>query len=366
MPKLSNITKLFKDAKEKIDNRAKQVADRLDEETEKLDWSDIGYADTRSTVTRIFQGLGKKIRKPLARLGGADDYISPYGAEAFAKDLRKNLGSLDGLFVNSKHKFSSTVDHFPRIHKDIPLTEDDIWNIRFNASGISAPPTPIPANRESWDYAVEKGRNSFRKYDNLPEQPRTPLQQQVDTTTTGNNNTSSGTTTTSSGSNGNNSSSGSATTPPDTTGTSSGGNGATQSTGGVVPPKTEDITDDVLKAKLKQLRDKGGDADIEAANRIEKEMNTFNELFNGEKFDEAAKMVGKTGTYTKNNAQELKQEALRRAATDADSGPGFIDYVNGHRVISTTAGIAIGAGTISAINSNGGRRSNSDLYGSPY
>lgn len=184
----------------------------------------------------------------------------------------------------------------------------------------------------------------------------TPLQQQANTAA-----------------NGNNSSSGSATTPPDTTGTSSGGNGNTQSTGGGQTgtkqkpdiAATQERANSVLKAKLKQLAGRG-DADKAAAKRIEDQYNEFNDLIGNGNFTEAAKLLGETGEYTSDDMRKLTAKALKQANNDINSGPGFIDYVNGHRVISTTAGIAIGAGTISAINSNGGRRSNSDLYGSPY
>lgn len=189
-----------------------------------------------------------------------------------------------------------------------------------------------------------------------PPQKNTPLQQQANTTD-----------------NGNNSASGSAITPSDTTGASSGGNGNTQSTGGGQTgtkqkpdiAATQERANSVLKAKLKQLAGRG-DADKAAAKRIEEKYNEFNELIGGGNFTEAAKLLGETGEYTSDDMRKLTAKALKQANNDINSGPGFIDYVNGHRVISTTAGIAIGAGTISAINSNGGRRSNSDLYGSPY
>lgn len=121
----------------------------------------------------------------------------------------------------------------------------------------------------------------------------------------------------------------------------------------------------ILSAQLKALRSKGGKADIYAANRIESNHKAFTEFINNGQHKEAAEMIGATGDFSSNLA-DLRKQGDKYFAGQAEQGPGIQDYVFGHKIPSTAVGIALAGGAIAAVNRNGGRRSNADLYSSPF
>ena len=118
-------------------------------------------------------------------------------------------------------------------------------------------------------------------------------------------------------------------------------------------------------AKVKALRSQGGKADIQAANRLEGEHTAFMELINNGQHKEAAEMIGATGDFSSNIAG-LRKQGDKYFAGQAEQGPGIQDYIFGHKIPSTAVGLGIAGGAIAAVNSNGGRRSNADLYSSPF
>lgn len=118
-------------------------------------------------------------------------------------------------------------------------------------------------------------------------------------------------------------------------------------------------------AKVKALRSQGGKADIQAAKRLEGEHTAFMELINNGQHKEAAEMIGATGDFSSNIAG-LRKQGDKYFAGQAAQGPAIQDYIFGHKVISTTVGLGIAGGAIAAVYNNGGRRSNADLYSSPF
>ena len=121
----------------------------------------------------------------------------------------------------------------------------------------------------------------------------------------------------------------------------------------------------MFSAQLKALRSKGGKADIYAADRLEGNYSTFTEFINNGQHKEAADMIGATGDFS-NNIAGLRKQGDKYFAGQAEQGPGIQDYIFGHKIPSTAVGLGIAGGAIAAVNSNGGRRSNADLYSSPF
>ena len=120
-----------------------------------------------------------------------------------------------------------------------------------------------------------------------------------------------------------------------------------------------------LESKAKALR-KRGKADAYAANRIEREHGELIDLLGNGQYQEVADSIGMTGKYTATNKTELENALYDHSMKQLEHGPGFTDYMGAHKVMSTGAGIAVAGGALAAINSNGGRRSNAELYSSPF
>ena len=122
-----------------------------------------------------------------------------------------------------------------------------------------------------------------------------------------------------------------------------------------------------FNASMKALRKKGGTADLYAAKRIEGEHNSVVDMINAGNYGDAAKQLELTGNYTKANRHELLNAAHSHYAGQAQNGPGMMDYINGHKIISSATGLTIAGGTAAAIMSNtGGQKSNAELYSSPF
>lgn len=118
-------------------------------------------------------------------------------------------------------------------------------------------------------------------------------------------------------------------------------------------------------AKLKAARG-NGKADAYMADRIQNDISAFQAHYGRGEFDKAASIIGASGKYNAKNSQELVSQGYKHFNNQIDNGPGVQDYIFGHKIPSTAVGIAIAGGAISAVNSNGGRRSNADLYSSPF
>lgn len=118
-------------------------------------------------------------------------------------------------------------------------------------------------------------------------------------------------------------------------------------------------------AKLKAARG-NGKADAYMADRIQNDISAFQAHYDKGEFDKAASIIGASGKYNAKNSQALANQGYKHFNNQIDNGPGVQDYIFGHKIPSTAVGIAIAGGAISAINSNGGRRSNADLYSSPF
>ncbi len=120
-----------------------------------------------------------------------------------------------------------------------------------------------------------------------------------------------------------------------------------------------------IDAKLKAAKSRGK-ANAYMAKRIKNDTAAFRENFERGNFQDAADLIGATGKYTQANAQELLQQGYKHYDEQIANGPGVGDYIFGHKIPSTAVGVAIAGGAIAAVNSNGGRRSNADLYSSPF
>lgn len=141
--------------------------------------------------------------------------------------------------------------------------------------------------------------------------------------------------------------------------------GATKGDASAPTSESGEWNQSAFDAKMKALKKKGA-ANEAMGERISKEHGELVDLINAGEYNQAAEAMGMTGKYTEKDASMLMQKAHKNAMDGIEGDPSLMDYVRGHRVISTSAGIAIGAGTIAAINSSGGRKSNADLYSSPY
>ena len=85
--------------------------------------------------------------------------------------------------------------------------------------------------------------------------------------------------------------------------------------------------------------------------------------------EEKSKILGLINTekFTPEQLADAKFMAKTIAKDQFKGGPSFGDYVAGNpKTLTAAGGVAIGFGAIATVNSNGGRRSNSSLYGSPF
>lgn len=146
--------------------------------------------------------------------------------------------------------------------------------------------------------------------------------------------------------------------------TSSSGVGSTAPT---PSPKSSgpDVQLRMLRAKAKAMR-KQGKAGAYAADRTEKEFDELSDLLNNGQHQEVADALGLSGKYGKEDATELQNKLYEHSLRRLADGPGVMDYMGAHKVMSTGVGLAVAGGTLAAINSDGGRRSNADLYSSPF
>lgn len=122
---------------------------------------------------------------------------------------------------------------------------------------------------------------------------------------------------------------------------------------------------DSYDAKLAALRKKGR-ADNYAADRIEQERKQVIDMINEGNYKDAANAMGYTGEYTAENANKLRQAAEKHAMDAVNEGAGIMDYVNAYHVPGAIGGAAILAGTGSALMKDNGRKSNEELYSSPF
>lgn len=122
---------------------------------------------------------------------------------------------------------------------------------------------------------------------------------------------------------------------------------------------------DSYDAKLAALRKKGR-ADNYAADRIEQERKQVIDMINEGNYKDAASAMGYTGEYTAENANKLRQAAEKHAMDAVNEGAGIMDYVNAYHVPGAIGGAAILAGTGSALMKDNGRKSNEELYSSPF
>ena len=123
--------------------------------------------------------------------------------------------------------------------------------------------------------------------------------------------------------------------------------------------------DDSYDAKLKALRKKGR-ANEYAADRIEQEKKEVIDMINAGNYKDAAGALGYTGEYTAEHADKLRQAAEKHAMDAVNEGAGIMDYVNAYHVPGAIGGAAILAGTGVALMSDNGRKSNEQLYSSPF
>lgn len=123
--------------------------------------------------------------------------------------------------------------------------------------------------------------------------------------------------------------------------------------------------DDSYDAKLKALRKKGR-ANEYAADRIDQERKEVIDMINAGNYKDAAGALGFSGDYTAEKANELRQAAEKHAMDAVNEGAGIMDYVNAYHVPGAIGGAAILAGTGVALMSDNGRKSNEQLYSSPF
>lgn len=85
--------------------------------------------------------------------------------------------------------------------------------------------------------------------------------------------------------------------------------------------------------------------------------------------EEKSKILGLVNTekFTPEQLADAKFMAKTIAKDQFKGGPSFGDYVVGNpKTLTAATGVAVGFGAIATVSSNGGRRSNSSLYGSPF
>lgn len=123
--------------------------------------------------------------------------------------------------------------------------------------------------------------------------------------------------------------------------------------------------DDSYDAKLKALRKKGR-ANEYAADRIDQERKEVIDMINAGNYKDAAGALGFSGDYTAEKANELRQAAEKHAMDAVNEGAGIMDYVNAYHVPGAIGGAAILAGTGVALMGDNGRKSNEQLYSSPF
>lgn len=123
--------------------------------------------------------------------------------------------------------------------------------------------------------------------------------------------------------------------------------------------------DDSYDAKLAALRKKGR-ADNYAADRIDQERKQILDMINEGNYKDAASTMGYTGEYTAEHADKLRQAAEKHAMDAVNEGAGIMDYVNAYHVPGAIGGAAILAGTGVALMGDNGRKSNEQLYSSPF
>lgn len=145
--------------------------------------------------------------------------------------------------------------------------------------------------------------------------------------------------------------------------------GATQGGGTTSNQEAADASsgsgDDSYDAKLKALRKKGR-ANEYAADRIDQERKEVIDMINAGNYKDAAGALGFSGDYTAEKANELRQAAEKHAMDAVNEGAGIMDYVNAYHVPGAIGGAAILAGTGVALMGDNGRKSNEQLYNSPF
>lgn len=124
-------------------------------------------------------------------------------------------------------------------------------------------------------------------------------------------------------------------------------------------------SDDSYDAKLKALRKKGRASEY-AADRIDQERKQVIDMINDGNYKDAASAMGYSGEYTAEHADKLRQAAEKHAMDAVNEGAGIMDYVNAYHVPGAIGGAAILAGTGSALMKDNGRKSNEQLYSSPF
>lgn len=124
-------------------------------------------------------------------------------------------------------------------------------------------------------------------------------------------------------------------------------------------------SDDSYDAKLKALRKKGRASEY-AADRIDQERKQVIDIINEGNYKDAASAMGYSGEYTAEHADKLRQAAEKHAMDAVNEGAGIMDYVNAYHVPGAIGGAAILAGTGSALMKDNGRKSNEELYSSPF
>ena len=117
--------------------------------------------------------------------------------------------------------------------------------------------------------------------------------------------------------------------------------------------------------KLKAAR-KNGKANAYMADGLQNDIQAFDAHLKRGEFKDAASIIGASGNYSQKNVQKLLARGRKHFSGRLEDGPSMSDYIFGYNIPSTAAGLAVVGGTLAAINSNGGRRSNADLYSSPF
>ena len=114
-----------------------------------------------------------------------------------------------------------------------------------------------------------------------------------------------------------------------------------------------------------------GDATSAMNRRLMKKAKDGLDIINNGDAEKVGNLLGRTITPEElTKAREsgaLRSEFGKMIRKERANGPDLMDWADGNKKsLGTTAGVAVGFGAIATVNSNGGRRSNSSLYGSPF
>lgn len=123
-------------------------------------------------------------------------------------------------------------------------------------------------------------------------------------------------------------------------------------------------------AAMRKLKAKDGKADQYAYKRITGEHDGFHAALTdayqkGDK-DAMRALAKEHGIDYSDDVAAMRNSANEQFAKNAEAGPGATDYLFGHNVPQIALGVSIAGGTMAAINSNGGRKSNAELYSNPF